>query len=277
MSAESECLALLKARDPDRHLATLYLPAGERRAVAAIYAFNAEVARIPALAREPEAGAIRLRWWRDALVGGEDNGSHPVASELRRAIGEHGLPMAAFERYLEARLFDLYADPMPDVATLEGYCGETASALLQLACMVCGTRDAADACGHGGVAQACAYLARAAGAHRAAGRCYIPPDMLLQAGLNAGSWQEEAPDGRHLAAVGRLTEMSRHHLRIAAGAIARLPRERRAPFLPLAAVQPLLRRTEKAGLALFREMPDISPLRRNWAVASAALTGLRFA
>ena len=37
---------------------------------------------------------------------------------------------------LDARIFDLYDDPMPSTQRLEGYCGETASALIQLAAMV---------------------------------------------------------------------------------------------------------------------------------------------
>ena len=41
-----------------------------------------------------------------------------------------------FDDYLEARIFDLYDDPMPGRAELEGYCGETASALIQLAALI---------------------------------------------------------------------------------------------------------------------------------------------
>ena len=34
------------------------------------------------------------------------------------------------------RMFDLFDDPMPTRGDLEGYCGETASALIQLAAMI---------------------------------------------------------------------------------------------------------------------------------------------
>ena len=50
-----------------------------------------------------------------------------------------------FDDYLEARIFDLYDDPMPTRADLEGYCGETASALIQLAAMVLDPRGGAAA------------------------------------------------------------------------------------------------------------------------------------
>ena len=48
-----------------------------------------------------------------------------------------------FDDYLEARIFDLYDDPMPGRAELEGYCGETASALIQLAALVLDPRGRA--------------------------------------------------------------------------------------------------------------------------------------
>ena len=40
------------------------------------------------------------------------------------------------QNYLDARIFDLYDDPMPTRNDLEGYSGETASALIQLAAIV---------------------------------------------------------------------------------------------------------------------------------------------
>ena len=65
----------------------------------------------------------------------------------RRRSREFGLPLAAFDNLLEARIFDLYDDPMPTLNDLEGYAGETASALIQLGAMILAggqaTRDGA--------------------------------------------------------------------------------------------------------------------------------------
>ncbi|WP_292331560.1 squalene/phytoene synthase family protein, partial [Mesorhizobium sp.] len=58
------------------------------------------------------------------------------ADALRATIAANKLPKSAFENMLEARIFDLYDDPMPSRTDLEGYCGETAAALIQLAAMV---------------------------------------------------------------------------------------------------------------------------------------------
>jgi phytoene synthase len=43
----------------------LFAPAPRRVLLFALYAFNAEVARIAETVREPMLGAIRLEWWRE--------------------------------------------------------------------------------------------------------------------------------------------------------------------------------------------------------------------
>ena len=113
---------------------------------------------------------------------------HPLAEALLAAISRHDLPKKPFDDYLEARIFDLYDDPMPGRAELEGYCGETASALIQLAAMILDPEAApsvAEAAGHAGCAQAITGLIRLLPLHRARGQCYVPGDILAAAGTSA--------------------------------------------------------------------------------------------
>jgi phytoene synthase len=125
----------VRAADRDRYISVLYAPEHKRAPLFALYAFNAEIASVRDRIREALPGEIRLQWWRDAIANGEAGG-HPLAEALLAAIGSHNLPKKPFDDYLEARIFDLYDDPMPGRAELEGYCGETASALIQLAALV---------------------------------------------------------------------------------------------------------------------------------------------
>src|SRR5690606_14155565 len=97
----------------------LYAPGEKRDALAALYLFNAEIAAIRDRAREPLPGEMRIQWWRDTLEAGEAAAAgHPVAEALTRAISAYRLPLDAFERYLDARIFDLYDDPMPSRSDL---------------------------------------------------------------------------------------------------------------------------------------------------------------
>ena len=57
----------VRAHNPDRYLTALMAPRRVRGSLMALYAFNAELARIPALVSEPALGEIRLQWWRDAV------------------------------------------------------------------------------------------------------------------------------------------------------------------------------------------------------------------
>ena len=59
---------IARSGDPDRALAALFAPRETRADLLALYAFNVELARIAEQVTEPELGAIRLQWWREALA-----------------------------------------------------------------------------------------------------------------------------------------------------------------------------------------------------------------
>src|SRR5690606_4077190 len=86
-----------------------------------------------------------------------------------------------------ARLFDLYDDPMESRSMFEGYAGETASALIQLACLVLDQEEApsvAERAGHAGVAQSVAGALLLMRKHSARGQLYLPLEILTATGLD---------------------------------------------------------------------------------------------
>ena len=177
MSDAEHVQDLVRSGDGDRFLASLFVPDDRRRAILALYAFNLEIARIAPSVSEPQIGLIRQQWWLDtldAIAAGQGSAAHPVAQELARAMILHGLPLHALKTMVEAREFDLFSDPMPDLRALEAYLGETSSALIQLASVVlAGTRAAqsAEAAGLAGVAHGLALRLNAGD-----GDC-LPPGM----------------------------------------------------------------------------------------------------
>src|SRR4029078_11214172 len=114
--------------------ATLSVPSARPRALLAIYAFNVEISRVREQVSQPLPGEMRLQWWTDMLEGAGHGGvqGNPVAAELPQGIGEFHLPVAPLSRLIEEHQFDLYNDPMPSMAALEGYVTDTASALFAL-------------------------------------------------------------------------------------------------------------------------------------------------
>jgi len=162
-AAADHCLELVRAADKDRFLASLFAPDSKRPALLALYAFNLEIAGVRSKVSEPALGEIRYQWWRDTVAGiyrGETP-AHPVAQELARAIETGALPQNPLQDLIGARTFDLYDDRMPDRETLEGYLGETSSALIQMASLILAgaeSRASANAAGLAGVAYGIARL-----------------------------------------------------------------------------------------------------------------------
>lgn len=171
----NEIAQTVRAFDRDRYLSSLFMPDDKRPHVLALYAFNAEVARIRDVVSEPTIGMIRLQWWRDTIESGT-SGGHPVAEALAGAIAEGGLPKQALLDLVTAHEFDLYQDQMPGLTEFEAYLGETTSRLIQMAAMILDRNaapKASEAAGLAGVAQG---LARILADPRHRGP-FLPPGM----------------------------------------------------------------------------------------------------
>lgn len=267
----------LRRSDPDRYLSTLYAPQPVRGDLETLYRFNAEIAAIRDRIREPLPGEVRIQWWRDALAGGEAAaGGYPLAEALLAVIERHSLPLDAFDRYLDARIFDLYDDPMPTRSDLEGYCGETASALIQLAAMMLEPEAApafAAAAGHAGCAQAIAGLVRLLPLHRARGQCYVPADILAAAGASRDDIVAAGDGEAASRAVGAFVELGREHAARFETEARGMPASLRPAFLPAALARPYLERAAAAGPAVLREVADLSVLRRHWTLLRRAVRG----
>ncbi|MFG1344666.1 phytoene/squalene synthase family protein [Xanthobacter autotrophicus DSM 431] len=281
-AAYAYCAEQVRAQDRDRFLAALFAPEDKRRHLLALYAFNLDVARVREVVREALPGEVRLAWWREVIEGqgrGEVEG-HPIAAALLDTVERFALPRQTLLALTDARIFDLYDDPMPSVTDLEGYAGETASALLQLSALVLSPAVAAEAgnlSGHGGVAIAMTGLMRAFPIHAGRGQCYLPLDLLARHGIGReeavsgtmtsalraalADWREEA--SRHLGAARAAAEALG-----SASAIA-------APYLPLSLVAGDLKALARVKDP-FREVTGLSPFRRQftlWRAARRAAVG----
>ena len=267
----------VRANDRDRYLATLYAPEEKRGALFSLYAFNAEIAGIRDRIREALPGEVRLQWWRDAIASTSEGAGagHPLAESLLHTIRTHRLPKTAFENYLDARIFDLYDDPMPSRTDLEGYCGETASALIQLSAMILDTEaapDHAELAGRAGCAQAITGLLRLLPLHRARRQCFIPRDILSAVGTTPEEFLADGGVGA-AEAISAMVALAREHLTAFERGAAALPQTLRPAFLPLAPTRAYLKQLEKQGDGALRMTPDISALRRHWLYLRRAARG----
>ncbi|MET3579714.1 phytoene synthase [Mesorhizobium robiniae] len=280
----------VRTADHDRYVSALYAPEDKRDALFSLYAFNAEISGIRDRIREALPGEVRLQWWRDVIAAendgaGEDDGAaedggagtgHPVADALKATIAAHRLPKLAFENMLEARVFDLYDDPMPSRTDLEGYCGETAAALIQLVAMVLDPAEAprfAELTGRAGCAQAMTGLLLLLPQHRKRGQCFVPADILAA----AGSSPEEfvAGDGGPGAqrAVAAMIALAREHLAAFESGASALPVSLRPAFLPLALSRAYLGKMESSRHSPLDGAVRLSAMRRHWLLFRGATRG----
>jgi phytoene synthase len=258
---------MLRDLDRDRYLACLLSPEDKRPALAALYAFNAEIARIRDAVREPLPGEVRMQWWRDLLEGNAhgDSQANPVAAGLMDCVEKYRLPRPTLINLLEARIFDLYDDPFEDRNALEGYAGETASAIIQLASLILDPQAAAgsaDAAGHAGVAQAMAGMMLLAPLHRRRGQVYIPVDILSATGLDREAFLAGEDKDRITAAIDIFCAIALDHL-----SYARKTKVDAACFpayLPVAMTETVLKKAKKAGASLFEDDIQPSLVRRQW-------------
>ena len=273
--AYAHCATLVREHDHDRYITCLYAPEAQRPALFALYAFSHEISRVRALVSEPLPGEVRLQWWRDLLEGQPDGEAqaHPVAAALLDAIARYNLPIAPLTGLIEARIFDLYDDPMPSLRDLEGYAGETSSALIRLASIVLAEgRDpgGAAAAGYAGVAYAFTGLMRAFPWHAAEGQVYLPADLLARSGVTRDDIVRGRGGPGLLYSLKEMREIARGHLQKLRDLRGTIPAAVMPAFLPVGLVEPYLRRMEVAGYDPYRTIITLPAWRRQWAIWRAA-------
>jgi phytoene synthase len=273
--AYAHCDALTRAHDRDRWLAGLFFPGQSRRHLYTLTAFSYEVGRLRETMRAPLAGEMRLQWWREA-IGGERSGearANPVAAALIDTIELFGLPRKAFLDLCDARTLDLYDDPPATLRDLEGYCGETCSALFQLAAIILAEgRDlgAAEAAGHAGVAYALAGQLRALPLTSARAQVLLPAEIMAAHGISRADIVAQRDNSGVRAALAEMCEHAREHLALASALIPNLPAQVRPAFLPLAVVPLYLAMLEKRLASPFSGIAEVPQWRRQWAIWRAA-------
>ena len=267
------CAQLVRAHDFPRYASTLFLPAPQRRALLALYAFNVEISRVREQVSQPLPGEMRLQWWTDMLAGSGHGGveGNPVAAELLLAIRNCRLPVERLSRLIEEHQFDLYNDPMPTMAALEGYINDTSSVLLSLGADIAGARsEEIDHLGrHAGLAQGIAEVMAALPQDASRRQLFVPLQLLESHGSNI----EEVFAGRQTpklrAALDQMIGEARQHLKTAFDLLADAAPQVRAVFLPLALVRRDLIRMSRADSDPFT--PQVpSRLRTLWTLWRAS-------
>jgi 15-cis-phytoene synthase len=199
---------------------------------------------------QPLPGEVRMQWWIDMLAGAGHGGveGNPVAAELLLTIRNFRLPVEPLTRLIQEHQFDLYNDPMPSMAALEGYINDTAAALFMLAALITARPSAGieHLARHAGLAQGLTQVVANLPLDASRRQLFVPQQVLQQ----HGSGIEEVFAGKQTptvrAALDQLIGEAQRHLRTALGLLAEVPPGVRPIFLPLALVRRDLVRMSRA-------------------------------
>jgi phytoene synthase len=270
------CAELVRSTDRDRFIATLFAPARQRGALHALYAFNAELARVRDVAHAALPGEIRLQWWSEVINRERDDEAHanPVAAALLATMERHGLARETLTDLIDARRFDLYDDPMAQVADLETYARRISSSVISLAAQVVAGVEVDAVAGPAGVASGITAILRAFPLYVARSQIYLPLEILDRHKVHLHDLFAGRSSTGLVTALAELRNLARRHLAATSEGVKALPDQAIPAFLPVALVQPSLDRLERSDP--FAPL-ELAPWRRQWLIWRAARNPARIA
>jgi phytoene synthase len=193
----------------------LVLPAGQRRAIMAVYDFCRAVDDSVDLAADPERARIGLAGWRTEVDRLFD-GAAPLTAEgirLQPFVAACRLPREPFDALIDGVGMDLSPRRYATFAELECYCHRVASSVGLLSAAVFDCRDPG-AVGYArdlGVALQLTNILRDVAGDGRSGRCYLPLEDLERFGCSeADIHLEIARPGRGVQSS-RVRSVLEHH------------------------------------------------------------------
>jgi squalene synthase HpnD len=253
------------------------LPAAEREAMFAIYAFCRKVDDIADdPGPSPSERRAALDAWRDgleALYAGRESG---LCAELVGPIQRFALQKNDFLAIIDGMQMDVDADiRAPDFDTLDLYCDRVASAVGRLSVAIFGMDEAIgrDLAHHLGRALQFTNILRDIDEDAEVGRLYLPREALAHAGIGSCDPHKVLAAPTVDSACRFVAIKARDHYRRADAIMNAHPRGRlRAPRLMSAVYGEILRRMEVKGWSPPRERVKLGKTQLIWILIRRGLS-----
>jgi phytoene synthase len=248
------------------------LPADQRKAMCALYAFM-RVADDLSDGPEPvEAKREMLAGWRRALFAAlEGEYEHPLYPAFHHTVERFGIPVAHLEEVLDGVSMDLDVSRYDTFAELYRYCYHVASAVGLCCVHIWGFRgDMRPPAEAAGIALQLTNILRDVGEDAGRGRVYLPAEDLARFGCPEESLRG-GPRGEAFTALMRFeAERAYGYYAEAISLVDLLEPPGRAVFLVmLRTYRGLLDEIVARGYDVFRERVRLPAWRKLWLVARA--------
>lgn len=268
MTPDEYCQERAASSGSSFYYSFLFLPAEQRRAITALYAFCREVDDVVDECRDASVAQNKLIWWREELertYHGEPQ--HPVGQALQPIIEQFAMPQEELLEIIDGMEMDLVQQRYASFNELRLYCHRVAGVVGLLAAEIFGyedrhTRKYADALG---LALQLTNILRDLREDAERGRIYIPEDELQKFGVTAEDLRRPQASER----VEKLLQFQAERaLQCYHDAYALLPpddRYRQRTGLVMAAIyEALLHEIIDGGYKVLEGRTSISPLRKLW-------------
>jgi phytoene synthase len=268
MTPDEYCQRKAAASGSSFYYSFLFLPADQRRAITALYAFCREVDDAVDEASDPGVARAKLDWWRtevDAIFDGKPR--HPVGFALAPVVRDHELPKATLLEIIDGMQMDLDYNRYPDFPTLESYCHRVAGVVGLLSARIFGYTEAAtlDYARTLGLALQLTNIIRDVGEDARRNRIYLPLDELARFGMSTDDVIAQREDERFERLMALQIERAREYYTRAFRFLPRNDRHSQRAGLVMAAIyRALLEEIAALKGRTLKQRIALTPIRKLW-------------
>lgn len=277
MTPDQYCQEKAARNGSTLYYSTLFLPAGQQRAVIALYALRHELDTVIEECTDISVARARLGWWHDELSAlFQGNPTHPVTRALYPHLDACSVRPEQLLGIVDAVNADLEQTRYFDYASLQRHCHAIEGTLAEICCNIFGPPDAAAIryARELGLAVQLTKIIRDVGNHARHGRIYLPVEDLQRFNVKAA----DILNRRHSDDFRALMQFQAERARASyARALELLPTAQRRvqrPGLIMAAIYyTLLNEIERDGFQVLHQRIGLTPLRKFWLAWKTWVTG----
>ena len=268
MSPDEYCQNKAAASGSSFYYSFLFLPAEQRRAIMALYAFCREVDDVVDECSDRDVARRKLDWWREeiaACFSGQPK--HPVTAALASALQSYNLPAEYFQEIIDGMNMDLEQQRYESFSELALYCHRVAGVVGLLSAEIFGyqQRTTLKYAESLGTAFQLTNIIRDVREDAGRGRIYLPLDELLEYRINPHDLlngeindalppllrlQAERANSYYQRAFGQLPDQDRY--------------AQRSGLIMTAIYQTLLSEIQADGYQVMQHRIRLTPVRKLW-------------
>ncbi len=250
------------------YYAFLFLPATQRAAITAFYAFCREVDDVVDEVHDTGVAASKLQWWsQEVSAAFAGHPTHPVLQALMPHTATYGIQARHLHAVIEGCQMDLEYSRYTDFAGLERYCHLVAGIVGEVAARIFGqTQAATTTYAHKlGLAFQLTNILRDVGEDALRGRIYLPIQELERFDVKASDIIDRRYSDNFTALMRFQTQRAQQLYDEALALLPEADRRTQKPGLMMASIyRTLLREIEASGFQVLHQRISLTPLRKLW-------------